>query len=284
MDISHLLLLALFLLTIAHLVTLKVCSLAIDHRTAPLFISGWTLMGLAAATPIYGHLWGEGYSAFLDQPVLLALTLLKAVLLYFLFIISQQLMQVSLSSRHYVTPLSVGLIAILNSFLGETLTLGQWCAALGLCGLAAAFFFKGHLAEMDRSARLAYGKLVGISVAIAVIDQIVLKQTNWFAYQVIFNVVLLVIALLMNMRNLAVIKTAFLHRAAALAGLSYMATELVKFYQMVSINPITVIIVVQAMTKPVILALSAVVWKERTIREQLIWGVLAFIVTLPLFL
>jgi len=38
------------------------------------------------------------------------------------------------------------------------------------------------------------------------------------------------------------------------------------------------------MTKPVILLLSAMIWKERTVKEQLAWGVLAFLVTLPLFL
>jgi hypothetical protein len=34
----------------------------------------------------------------------------------------------------------------------------------------------------------------------------------------------------------------------------------------------------------VILILSALVWKERTVKEQLLWGVLALLVTLPLFL
>ncbi len=37
------------------------------------------------------------------------------------FATTQDLMKVSLSSRHYVTPMSAGLIAIFNSFLGENL-------------------------------------------------------------------------------------------------------------------------------------------------------------------
>jgi len=44
------------------------------------------------------------------------------------------------------------------------------------------------------------------------------------------------------------------------------------------------VIITQALTKPVILVLSAVIWKERTVKEQLAWGAAAFIITLPLFL
>lgn len=46
--LPHLLLLLLFVLTIAHLVTLKICSVRLDHRTAPVFVSVWVLAGLAA--------------------------------------------------------------------------------------------------------------------------------------------------------------------------------------------------------------------------------------------
>lgn len=284
MTVASLLLLALFLLTIAHLVTLKICSLALDHRTTPLFISGWTLAGLAAVSPVFGHLWAPGWAAFAAQPWLLALAAGKGALLYVMFIVSQKLMKVSLSSRHYVTPLSVGLIAVINSFFGEVLSLPQWFSALGLCALASAFFFKGHMADMDRAARISYFQLVGIAVVLSVIDQIVLRQTNWFSLQVVTNVVLLTMALVLTGRNLPVLKAAFASRAAALGGITYAATELVKFYQMVDINPVSVIVVVQSLTKPVILMLSAVIWRERTVREQLVWGVLALLIGLPLLL
>lgn len=283
MAIASLLLLVLFFLTIAHLVTLKICSVSLDHRTAPLFISGWTLLGLLTVSPVYGHLWDAGWAGLSGNVMWLGLTAIKAGLLYLMFVVSQQLMQVSLSSRHYVTPLSVGLIAILNSFLGEHLAWQQWFAALGLCALAGAFFFKGHMADMDRTARLAYAKLVGIAVIISGIDQAVLPNTNWFAMQAVCNGILLAISLGVNARQLPVLRAAFLSRPAALAGFFYAATELVKYYQMITINPVSVIAIVQALTKPVILVLSALIWRERTVKEQLVWGVLALIIALPLF-
>lgn len=284
MDMAQLLLAALFILTIGLLVTLKMCSLQLDHRTAPLFISGWTLAGVAAVSPVYGHLLAPGWAALAAHPLWLSLAVLKGALLYALFVVSQALMKESLSSRHYVTPLSIGALTLFNAFCGEHLKPHEWFSALGLCALAAGFFLKGHLSDLDRRARFSYLFLVLLSAFLGTIDQIVTKGSNWFVLLLVSNIVLFGFSLAVNIRNLGVLKAALTHRSAALAGFFYAATELVKFYQQVSINPVSVVVTVQAMTKPVILLLSALIWKERTVKEQLVWGVLAFAVTLPLFL
>jgi hypothetical protein len=284
MDMGILLLLTLFALTVGHLVTLKLCSARLDHRSAPLFISGWTLAGVALVAPLYGGLLAEGWEKFVAAPWLLALAALRGGLLYLLFVISQRLTQVSLSSRHYVTPLSVGLLTIANSFFGESLKAHQWFSAIGLCALAAGFFLRGHLADLSAKDRMAYAQLVVLAAATGTLDQIVIRGANWYALLIVSNLVLLGLSLALHARDKAVLKAAFLTRAAALAGFFYAATELVKFYQQVTINPVTVVVTVQAATKPVILILSALIWKERTVKEQLAWGLLAFLITLPLFL
>jgi hypothetical protein len=283
LDIAQFFLLALFVLTVLHLVTLKFCANVLEHHTAPLFIGGWTLIGLAAAWPVFGHLLGEAWPALAARPWLVALMIVKGGILYLLLVGSQDLMKVSLSSRHYVTPLAVGLMAIVNSFLGESLTVYEWAAALGLCALASAFLLFGHAAELGSAARRVYARLVLMVVATAAIDQAVLVHINWFTLLLVSNGVLLGLGLLLHARNLPLLKTAALHPLAITAGVVYAATELLKFYQMVDINKVTSIVVVQAMTKPVILILSALIWKERTVKEQLVWGVMAFIVALPMF-
>lgn len=284
MAYSQFLLALLFVMTIAHLLTLKLCSNRLDHRTAPLFISGWTLLGLALVFPLYGHLAGEGLTVFTAHPWLFMLCLLKGFLLYYLFVISQRLTAVSLSSRHYVTPLAVGIVVILNSFLGEDLTAAQWFSSLGLCALAVVFFARGHLSDMGKDARQSYAMLVGLAAVLAVMDQVLMKNSNWYVVLLVPNLFLFALALVFSRKEKALLSAALLHPAAAAAGAVYMMTELLKFYQMVTINPVTVIMVVQALTKPVILVLSALIWRERTVREQLVWGVLAFIIGLPLFL
>ncbi|MEZ0261080.1 MAG: hypothetical protein ACAH80_08725 [Alphaproteobacteria bacterium] len=284
MDQAHFLLALLFFLTIGHLVTLKLCSVKLDHRTAPLFISIWTLLGAAAVSPHYGHLWIKGWDKFVEAPWLLALVTVKGLALCYLFVVSQQLMKVSLSSRHYVTPLAVGLITVSNSFFGEKLKFHEMFAGLGLCALAAAFFFKGHLSSLDRPSRIAYAKLVLLSTLLSTTDLVLTKATNWYALVILTYAVVFVVACIWNFRAPENFKAALFHRSAAMAGVLYAATELVKFYQQVEINPVSVVVTVQAMTKPVILVLSALIWKERTVREQLVWGLAAFVITLPLFI
>jgi hypothetical protein len=219
------------------------------------------------------------------KPQLLALAAVKGGLLYVLLVVSQELMKESLSSRHYVTPLAVGLIALVNHALGEKLTAAQWVSALGLCALSAGFFFKGHLAELSRPGRIAYAKLVLLTAAIAAIDHAALQTVNWYALLLVGNIVLVSLALALNGARPAVLKAALLTKPAMLAGICYAATELVKYYQQVTINPVTAVVTVQAATKPVILALSALIWKERTLTEQLAWGLAAFaLVVLPMAL
>lgn len=283
LTLGQLFLFALFVLTIAHLISLKLCSNRLDHRTAPLFIGGWTLIGLAASYPMFGGLLGAGLLAFAAHPWLGALVIAKGCLLYVLLVGSQDLMKVSLSSRHYVTPLAVGLLAICNWALGEQLGAGQWFSALGLCLLAGAFLLRGHAADLGQQGRRVYARLVVLVVATGVLDHFVLSHVDWYSYLLLSNIVLLALAVGLNARNLPLLRDAALHPLALFAGVIYAATELLKFYQQVSINPVTAVVLTQAMTKPVILVLSALIWHERTLREQLIWGLLAFAVALPMF-
>lgn len=279
---AEIFLVILFALTIVHLLTLKMCSTALDHRTAPLFIGGWTLIGLAVSAPVFGHLLTEALPVLSANAWLLALIALKGVLLYLMFVSGQGLMKVSLSTRQYVTPLSIGLIAIVNAGLGERLSPEKWVAALGLCALAAAFLLLGHAAELTRQAKIVYARLVLLVVATAAIDQAVLGQTTWYPLLLGSNLVLVALALGLSVRKTDILRAAALHPMAIAAGLVYAVTELFKFYQMVDINEVTTIVITQSLTKPVILLLSAWIWKERTVREQLIWGVLAFAVSLPM--
>lgn len=274
----------LFLLTIVHLLTLKMCSDVLDHRTAPLFIGGWTLIGLLVTAPVFGHLLLEALPDLSANAWLLALIALKGVLLYLMFVAGQDLAKVSLSTRQYVTPLSIGLIAIVNAGLGEQLSFEKWLAALGLCALAGAFLLLGHAAELTRQARLTYAKLVALVVATAAIDQAVLSETSWYPLLLGSNLVLIALALGLSVRHKAVLRAATFHPMAIAAGMIYAVTELFKFYQMVDINEVTTVVIAQSLTKPVILLLSAYIWKERTLKEQLVWGVLAFAVSMPMII
>ncbi len=267
MKFAHILLLALFALTILYALALKLCSMKLDHRTAPIFISVWSLVGLAATWPFFHPLWHQGLKEFTATPSLLALSLAKGALLYLSFATGQELMHESLSSTNYVRPMAVGMIAIVNSALGERLHVLQWLSAFGICGLAAGFFFKGHLSELSARGKRAYVVLVSLSVALAGIDQTVISHVNWYSLLIVSNTSMLMLCFILNRKRGWILRDALFHRSAIFAGAFFTAAELVKFYQQVVINPITVVLTVQSAAAAVVLVLSATLWKERTVKE-----------------
>lgn len=280
--IPQLWLLALFILTLGHILSLKACSMVLDHRTAPIFISIWTLIGLALCYPTFGHLLHAALPKLAAAPHLVAMMVLKGFILYYMAVAAQKLTAVSLSSRQYVTPLAVGLISLSNGLLGESLSLIQWLGAMGMCLAALAFFFKGHLSDLSVEGRRNYLLLVAVVVVLASFDQVLISGSNWYTLLLVSNVVLLTLSLLLTRKAEGILKQALFHKSALIAGSIYMLTEIVKFYQQVTINPVTVVVAVQAGTKPLVLILAALMWRERTVREQILWGAVAFVLLMPL--
>lgn len=278
------LLLAIFGLTIIYKIQLKMCSNVMEPAVVPLFISLWVLIGIALTFPVFGSLWFEAWNVLRLHPFLLLLCILKGVVIYFSFFPSQRLMKSSMSTHLYVWPIALGLVAIINAFIGENLTPVQWVSVAGVCLLSAGFFFYGHARDLNAQDRRLYFSLTGFCILLAVLDQYVLRFVNWYAYLTIFYGVALVLSLINHRGHIGRIKRAVFNRMAIISGATFAFVELLKYYQFITYNSVTVTILVQNMATPVLLILSALVWKERTLKEQFIWGILALALSLPLFL
>ncbi|MDD9901880.1 MAG: hypothetical protein OXT65_12965 [Alphaproteobacteria bacterium] len=285
MTIANTFLLLLFILSIAKAVAFKTCSDRMDARTTPLIISAWSLLAAVVTIPVFGHLWGNAQHIFMQSPSLLFLCLAKGGILYIWCITSQKLVSLSLSSRIYMKPMATGLIAGSNYFLGERLSRAEWISALALFALSALFFFKGHISDVDRKARVYFVSLVGMSVVLSGMDHVLVSHVNWYALLIVSNVMLLGIGLCIHHKNIPLLKSAYCNKLALAAGCTYAVAEHVKFYQMVTINPVTTIAVLESLVSPVLMVLSAALWKERTVREQLSWGMAVFVfVAVPVVL
>ena len=267
----------LFGLTVVYKILLKRCSAVLDHKSVPVFIGVWVLIGLALASPLYA---AAAWTLTTAHPLVIALAMAKGGLLYMTLLWGQRLMRESLSSSLYTSPMSIGAIAIINFMLGERLAGLQWFSAVSVCLLSCLFFLRGHLSEMSRQAKRDYAIIVVLLVAMGGMDQFGISHIGWYGYLAVSNVVLLAIGLARH----GDIKNAVFNRLALPAGILFAVCELFKFYQSVTINPVTAVILTQNLATPVLLGLSAVVWKERTVKEQLIWGALAFALSVPLFL
>lgn len=280
---AYILLGILVILALARPLLYKKVSMTLDHDSGPIFTSVWVLIGLLIVFPFYGGLLLENWQLVFFNPLLLGLLILKGGFLWFLFFNGQVLTRQSLSAAKFVLPTALGLIAIINSFLGEVLETKEWIAALGLCVFGIIFSLRGHLQDLGNKGRFLYFKLVGISIICATLDYLILLDTNWYILLLSTNFLMLMIAFFRKIPA-QTWKSALFQKEAMLAGSVFSAGELLKFYLMVSILPMTVVISAQVAVIPVILILSSVIWGERGWKEQFLWGVLSVGLLLLLFL
>lgn len=147
----------------------------------------------------------------------------------------------------------------------------EWVSVAGLCSLGFVFYFRGHLQEVPGETRKIYLLLVALTVIMLICDHYIIKQSNWFVYLFYSNAALLVFCLLKR-KGRAVWRSALMTWPAIAAGVTFAVFEIVKFYPMVTYIPVAVMTSVQFSVIPLVLISSALLWKERTWQEQLVWG------------
>lgn len=272
-----------FVLMLINKLSMKWASDVLDARTAPIFTPAWILLGLAVTFPLFKDVAMVGYEKMQLSTLGLVMAIVKGFGFYAFLIYKQRLSTLSLSSTLYGGPIAVALAAIGASFLGEDLNIYQWMAimALGLSGVA--FMLKGHIRDVQDPKAFTYFFInIMLAAFLIVVDHTGVLHSNWYAFLAVSNGVTLILALILNVRSLQNIKSAFFARPAIIAGFIFVTFELVKFYQIVTITPATVMGAVALAGGPIVMVLSALIWKERTVKEQLLWGLWAVLMLIPL--
>lgn len=280
---SYALLVVLMVLTTASALAYKLASQKLSHHSAPAYTAIWVLIGLALVFIPYKSLFFQGLDDAINYPFLVIILVVKGFFIWFLFYKRLVLVEKSLSASSFFMPTALGFIAVINSFLGENLTALEWGAAVGLCLLGVAFFLRGHIQELGKSGRFIFIQLVFVIIILATLDQVILQKTNWFFLLLSTNLVMLFITLCKKI-PLQEWRLILLSKESILAGSLFSASELLKFYLMVTILPMSVVISGQVAIIPIVLVLSSLIWGERSWKEQLIWGIISTLLLLLLFL
>jgi hypothetical protein len=75
------------------------------------------------------------------------------------------------SSSAYASLIGLCFLALLNSFLGESLTYGQQLSAIFLSFLGVLYVFKGHLSELDNYYKIIFFIIILFGTLPAATDQ-----------------------------------------------------------------------------------------------------------------
>lgn len=281
MDTALILVFLYIVLLIFNKLAMKWASHVLDHKTTTIFIPTWVLIGLLASYPVFENEVQQAFVSLQSTPEVAIWVILKGTFFYYYLQIIQKLRQQSLSSAHYAGPIGISLSAVGAYFLGESLSFYQWVAMLLLGISGVVFMYKGHLNDIDPTGRQLFLKVVLLSAVLIMIDHSGVQASHWYVYLLFSSMATLFIALL-KIRSKHVWSKALFNKTAVITGIVFVLHELVKYYQMVTITPASVLNAAGLSAGPIIMVLSAIIWKERTVKEQFLWGLWAMLLLVPL--
>lgn len=210
--------------------------------------------------------------------------LIKGVMLYTSVRYTADIAKESNSSSVFAGYISLGVGSLLNFFvLSENLSGVQILACVSLGILGTIFFLKGPASELSKFGKRAFVYLVGIIILNMFVDNVGISGLNWYMYSIISSFFSFFIALVLLLCEK---QYQYLRELGSpilvLIGVVFAIGEFVILYSMQNYLPVCVAFLFLRLSAPVVMFVSAYLYKERTPREQLLFGGLALLFALPI--
>jgi len=116
-----------------------------------------------------------------------------------------------------------------------------------------------------------------------VCDHLAIPQIGWYSYLSVSSIVMFFVCLIngISKNNL---KTIFTNKFIIFAGVFYSISEFFVIYVSINILPVSVVAVFLRLSVPVVMVISAIKYKEQSLKSQLAFGIVAIILALPIIL
>ncbi len=242
------------------------------------FTSTWLVAGLAVSFPIFGRLLT---TENLLSPYVL-LSVVKGVFLWWLIKLQQVVNKESTSSSVFYGFIAMALGSLtINVVFNEGLKLFQlMCiSAFGILGIL--FVLKGDARRLSHKGKIAFAAIVLLLASFCITDHLAIPQIGWYAHLLFSSVVMFVAALLHGISKQDFYKI-FSRLDLAGAGSFYVVSEFLIIYSSINILPVSFVAVFMRLSAPVVMVVSAIKYKEQSWRNQLVFGISALLLALPL--
>ena len=248
-----------------------------------LFTSAWLMVGLIITFPILGHLLTDNGVQIVTSPYIL-LSILKGVTLWLLIKLQQSINKQSTSSSVFFSFMSMALSSLINNvFFNEGLKNFQLVCVLGFGVLGLAFFVYGDAKRLSNKNKIAFVLAVLFGASFSVEDHLAIPQVGWYAH-LLFSSLFMFLACFFSKVTFNDIKTVFKNKTIVAAGVLYTVSEFLIIYASINILPVSFISMFMRMSTPIVMIISAVRFREQSIKNQLIFGLISLALALPLIL
>jgi drug/metabolite transporter (DMT)-like permease len=145
------------------------------------------------------------------------------------------------------------------------------------------FFLRGPASELSKFGKKAFVLLTLIIILNMFVDGVGVKGLNWYMYSIISSGFSLLIAFIILLFEKKYVYLKELNSPILIAiGLVFAFGEFVILYSMQNYLPVSIAFLFLRLSAPIVMFVSAYIYKERTPKEQLLFGGLAVLFALPI--
>ncbi|MCL2439540.1 MAG: hypothetical protein FWD15_03430 [Alphaproteobacteria bacterium] len=219
------------------------------------------------------------------SPITLIAGMAKGAFIYYGLKLGTDVARESNSAANFRGFIAISIAAPINAiFLGDNITAIQVLSCIGLGALGLAFFFRGAASELSRKGKIFFAGATLIQAACPVADQIGIPPSNWYMYILISMNTAFAFSVIAYRKMLGEAVAGFRLPIMWAIGALFAISELVVIYSAGNILGPSLTGTFFVLSAPIIMIGSAYLHSERTPREQLLFGVLAFVIALPIIL
>ena len=250
---------------------------------SPAFTSTWLLTALLLTFPLLGHLLTDDWHGIIFSPFIL-ISVYKGATLFYLIELQQIVNKESTSSSVFLSFIALALGALANNlFFGEGLGVVKVCAILGFGVLGAVFFMKGDAKRLSKKGKAAFAVVTLIMASYTVSDHLAIPQIGWYPHLLVSSVVMFLVSLFHGISKQD-FKNMFKNKAIAYAGAFYAASEFLVIYASINVLPVSIVAVFLRLSVPVVMIYSAIRYHEQSLKNQLVFAMIAIALALPIIL
>ncbi len=248
-----------------------------------LFTSVWLLIGLVITFPILGHLFTDRAEEVLTSPYLL-LSVIKGVSLWLLVKLQQSINKESTSSSTFYLFTAMALASLLNNmFFHEGLKVFQLVCVLGFGVLGCVFFIYGDAKRLSRKNKIAFILATFICALFGVEDHLAIPRIGWYPHLLVSSIFMFLMCFFDKISKQDIISV-FKNKILVKAGVFYTVSEFLIIYASTNILPVSFVALFMRLATPIVMIISAIKYKEQTLKNQLVFGIISLMLALPLIL
>ena len=219
----------------------------------------------------------------LESPYVL-ISVYKGGALFYFITLQQVINKKSTSSSVFIGFVATALGSLANNlFFGENLGMIKVVCVCAFGVLGFLFLRKGDAKRLSKRDATFFIIAIIIMASFSVSDHLAIPMVGWYTHLLVSSVVMFLMCLYYKISRDA-FKLMFSDRRIIYASLFYCVSEFFVIYVSINILPVSVVAVFLRLSVPVVMVISTIKYKEQNLKNQLLFGGIAVLLTLPIIL